>query len=127
MKRWLAFLLAILIGCAGLAACSEAPSPSLTGLWVCETTVLGELIPEDTNAWYCLSFSEDGTGVETHILPTGTHEYPFTYTAADGVLTLSMTDGGGAEFTYKLDSDGLHLTANQRSLLLQQAEALPTL
>ena len=95
-------------------------TPSIVGAWETETTVLGICAEEGETGKLQFYFYEDLTGKEVTIANSMDNEWAFTYSLADGELTLTYKSGDVLKFPCTLEKDTLILKQHNASVIYQR-------
>lgn len=120
MKKWIAVMLVALMALS-MIACGGKDT-GVVGTWELDSgdgdeaksyVAMMKLFGMDMS----LTFNEDGTGSIDSKLGDETDSTPFTYTYADGVLTI---DGAGDEGTIKVDGKKLTIEMDGYGLIFKK-------
>lgn len=109
MKKISAVLISVLVCAALLAGCgAQKPEEETTTLAENDAAVLGTWSEDYFDSGY--TFQADGTGMDTF------WQLPFTYTALDGVITITYDDTtyGTDRYTYSVDEAGTGITMTRQ-------------
>lgn len=110
MKKIFMMTAGVLLCAILLAGCgTRQPEPETTAVIENDTAVLGTWMEDEFDSGY--TFNSDGTGMLIF------WQQPFTYTAIDGVLTITYEDTTYAleKDTYQVDESGSVLTISRQS------------
>ena len=106
MKKFIILVLALCMCAFVLAGCGEKQpqEEETTPVVEIDSALLGSWMEDYFDSGY--TFNEDFTGRNLF------YDLPYTYTAADGVITLNYEDTsyGTDKFRYSIDGDTLTLT-----------------
>lgn len=110
MKKILAVMISMILCVGLLAGCGEKkPEEETTPEIINDAAVVGTWSEDYFDSGY--TFNDDGTGRDTF------WDLPFTYTANEGVITITYDDTtyGIDKYSYSVDESGTHITLTRQS------------